>query len=42
VTGDFGKTVTLGLEMIRLILKTRLKTLGRRPRRATTTANASV
>ncbi len=42
VTGDFGKTVTLGLEMIRLILKTRLKTLGRRPRRTTTTANATV
>ncbi|WP_238334760.1 glycosyltransferase family 2 protein [Kribbella amoyensis] len=34
VTGDFGKTVTLGLEMIRLVLKTRLKTIGRRPRPA--------
>jgi glycosyltransferase involved in cell wall biosynthesis len=42
VTGDFGKTVTLGLEMIRLILKTRLKTIGRRPRSAATTANATV
>ncbi|MBB5839829.1 glycosyltransferase family 2 protein [Kribbella italica] len=42
VTGDFGKTVTLGLEMIRLILKTRLKTIGRRPRSAAATANATV
>ncbi len=33
VTGDFGKTVSLGLEMIRLVLKTRVKTIGRRPRR---------
>jgi glycosyltransferase involved in cell wall biosynthesis len=33
VTGDFGKTVSLGLEMIRLVIKTRLKTIGRRPRR---------
>jgi hypothetical protein len=34
VTGDFGKTVSLGLEMIRLVLKTRIKTIGRRrPRR---------
>ncbi|ADB29651.1 glycosyl transferase family 2 [Kribbella flavida DSM 17836] len=42
VTGDFGKTVSLGLEMIRLVLKTRLKTIGRRPRRSVSSANATV
>jgi glycosyltransferase involved in cell wall biosynthesis len=35
VTGDFGKTVSLGMEMIGLVIKTRLKTIGRRPRRTT-------
>jgi len=40
VTGDFGKTVSLGLEMIRLVIKTRLKTIGRRPRRPATTSAA--
>jgi hypothetical protein len=34
VTGDFGKTISLGLEMMRLILKMRLRstTLIRDPR----------
>jgi hypothetical protein len=37
VTGDLGKTISLGLEMIRLVLKTRIKTIGRRPRNAAAT-----
>jgi hypothetical protein len=36
VTGDFGKTVSLGLEMIGLVIKTGLKTISRRPRRVAT------
>ena len=39
VTGDFGKTVSLGLEMIRLVLRMRLRA-GRIRRRARTTLAA--
>jgi hypothetical protein len=40
VTGDLSKTISLGMEMIGLVIKTRIKTYGRRPRQAAATTSA--
>jgi glycosyltransferase involved in cell wall biosynthesis len=40
VTGDLGKTISLGLEMIGLVIKTRIKSVGRRPRQRSATTSA--
>lgn len=40
VTGDLSKTISLGLEMIGLVIKTRIKSVGRRPRQGTATTSA--
>ena len=40
VTGDLSKTISLGMEMIGLVIKTRIKPFGPRPRQAAATTSA--